>query len=161
MKAENYNFSYNVYDDISELEESDRQLLLRARKTVENAYVPYSHFQVGAAAELENGVILEGTNQENASFPVSLCAERVLLSAISATQPGVALKSMAVSYNNLNGKSNHPVSPCGMCRQAIAEYEDRFLKPIRLILSGQEGKIYVIEKATDLLPLGFKASDFG
>jgi cytidine deaminase len=156
---QHYDFSYEVHDDITDLTEADRQLVQRAREATKNAYVPYSNFQVGSAIELQNGVIVDGSNQENASFPVGLCAERVALSAVSAIHPGVPIKTLAVSYNNLNGSSNRPISPCGMCRQAIGEYEERFHQPIRLILAGMEGKIYVLEKASYLLPLAFTSSD--
>lgn len=160
MKKAQQDFTYDVYDDINELDEGDRQLLTLARQATGDAYVPYSHFNVGAAALLENEAIVKGSNQENASYPVGLCAERVLLSGVSSLHPGVPVKTIAISYNNQNGSSDKPVSPCGICRQTLVEYEQRFKEPIRLILAGMEGKIFVIERAGSLLPLGFTASDF-
>ena len=123
------------------------------------AYAPYSHFNVGAAALLTDGKIVTGTNQENASYPVGICAERVLLSAVASQYNNAAIETIAISYNNLNGASKHPISPCGICRQSLAEYEERTRQPIRLILSGLEGEVYVIEKAQYLLPLSFNADD--
>ncbi len=160
MKTEKHDFLFDVYDDINELEDADRKLLETARLTTGDAYVPYSNFRVGAAAVLENSKIVKGSNQENASYPVGLCAERVLLSGVSSLYPNVAIKTIAISYNNGNGKSDKPVTPCGVCRQTLVEYEERFKQPIRLILAGMEGKIYIIKKASELLPLGFSAADF-
>jgi len=108
---------------------------------------------------LANGQILSGTNQENASYPVSICAERVLLSAVASLYPGVAVTTMAISYKNLKGKSEHPISPCGVCRQSLVEHQHHHKQSIRLILSAQTGDIYVIHDAATLLPLGFTADD--
>jgi cytidine deaminase len=155
MQEHKFEFRYKVYDDLAELNEEDARLLTEARKVVLKAYAPYSDFQVGAVALLNNGEIVAGTNQENASYPVGICAERVLLGTVATLYPDVPVKSIAVSYANNAGKSDHPISPCGMCRQTIQEYENRTRQPIRLILSGQEGKVYVIESAGFLLPFAF------
>ncbi len=157
-----YNFNYKVYDDITELAKEDAGLLEEARRITQKAYAPYSNFLVGAAASFNNGEKIYGTNQENASYPVGICAERVLLASASMLQTDEPIKTMAISYNNIAGrgeKSDHPVSPCGMCRQALAEYEDRVKQPIRLILSGMEGKVMLIESAAQLLPFSFGSSD--
>ena len=89
-------------------------------------------------------------------------SERSLLAAAGTLHPNMAITTMAISYENLNkeGGSDHPISPCGMCRQALQEYEDRTGLPIRLILSGQKGSIYIIEKAGHLLPLAFSGNEF-
>ncbi len=155
MIKQEYHFGYEVYDSISELPEADRQLLNQARQITAAAYAPYSRFLVGATALLANGAIVNGTNQENAPYPVGICAERVLLSSASMLHTGVPVETMAIAYHNLEGASNTPVSPCGMCRQYLREYEDRTGKPIRLILSGMEGAVYVISEARQLLPLSF------
>jgi cytidine deaminase len=156
MKQE-YNFDFEVYDDINDLEKADADLLLEARKVTQKAYAPYSNFLVGAAAIFTNGEMVFGTNQENASYPVGICAERVLLASASMLQTDEPIKSMAISYNNISGKgeSDRPVSPCGMCRQSLAEYEERTGKPMKLILSGMEGKVIIINSASQLLPLSF------
>jgi len=155
MKKDEFKFSFDVYDSIDELSEEDAWLLNEAREVTEQAYAPYSHFQVGAVAKLANGEIVAGSNQENASFPVGLCAERVLLAAASSLYPKVAIESMAISYQSGNGDSDHPISPCGICRQSLQEFESRVNHPIRLILGGMEGKVYVIPRASILLPLAF------
>jgi cytidine deaminase len=161
MRQQKFEFSFTVYDSIDELDADDRQLLMEARDVTDKAYAPYSNFHVGAAAKLSNNKIVTGTNQENASYPVGICAERVLLSAISSLQPGIAIETMAVSYQSKKLKSDHPISPCGMCRQALQEFEGRTNKPIRLILAGMEGKVYVIKSASQLLPLAFRSEELG
>lgn len=159
MKLQQYHFDFEVYDSVTDLPEADADLLAQARKVTQYAYAPYSDFHVGAMARLANGKTIGGTNQENASYPVGLCAERVLLSAVSSVYPGVPIDSIAISYEGKNVKSDRPISPCGICRQTLVEYENRFSQPIRLILAGQEGKIYVIPKASLLLPFGFSGED--
>ncbi len=159
MKENKFEFQYEVYDDIAELDKQDAWLLREARTATGQAYAPYSNFYVGAVAMLVNGSIVAGTNQENASYPVGICAERVLLGTVASLHPNVEIKSIAISYSSDNVKSDHPISPCGMCRQALLEYETRLKKPIRLILSGQEGKVFVIRSASLLLPFAFTSSE--
>jgi cytidine deaminase len=159
MKKLQQTFEYLCFDDISALEANDAELLQLARAVTAQAYAPYSHFRVGAAIRLANGQTVTGTNQENASFPAGICAERVALSAASSLHPGAPMQTLAISYDNRQGDSHEPVSPCGICRQSLAEYEQRQQQPIRLILSGLQGKVYVIASATQLLPLSFSASD--
>ncbi|WP_207493200.1 cytidine deaminase [Aridibaculum aurantiacum] len=159
MKKQDYTFNFEVYDTINDLKEEDKWLLNEAREVTHHAYAPYSNFQVGAIARLNNGEIVAGSNQENASFPVGLCAERVLLAAASSLFPKVPIDTLAISYHNEKGDSDHPISPCGICRQSLVEYESRVGHPIRLILGGMEGKVFVIEKAEMLLPLSFTSKD--
>ena len=159
MNKEKYQFSYEVYNSASELNVPDALLVKEAREITVAAYAPYSKFNVGAVARLVNGELVAGTNQENASYPVGICAERVLLSSAATIHPNIAIDTMAISYNNTTGKSDHPISPCGMCRQSLVEYEERMNQPIRLILCGMEGKVIVVEKANSLLPLSFGSID--
>jgi cytidine deaminase len=154
-----FEFSYEIYTDSTELSEQDAWLLNEARAVTQQAYAPYSNFHVGAVAILDNGEIVAGTNQENASYPVGICAERVLLGSVATIHPNVPVKTIAISYSSEEVKSDHPISPCGMCRQALLEYETRTSKPIRLILSGQEGKVYVIKTARYLLPFAFTSEE--
>jgi cytidine deaminase len=159
MKQNKFEFDYEVYNDIGELNEQDAWLLREARTATGQAYAPYSNFYVGAVAMLANGSIVAGTNQENASYPVGICAERVLLGTVATLHPNVEIKSLAISYSSDSVKSDHPISPCGMCRQSLLEYESRLNKPIRLILSGQEGKVFIIKSASLLLPFAFTSSE--
>ena len=159
MHEEQYSFTFKVYNSIGELNNQDAVLLQKARETTHNAYAPYSHFSVGAVARLKSGAFVQGANQENASFPAGICAERVLLSSVSSQYHNETIEAIAISYHNQNGESDKPVSPCGICRQTLLEYEERQQQPIRLILGGMEGELYVIEKASMLLPLSFTKDD--
>jgi len=155
MKENKFEFSYEVFDDMSELSREDAELLTQAKNVTKQAYAPYSKFFVGAMAKLSNGKTVAGTNQENASYPVGICAERVLLGNAATLYPGVSIDTLAISYDSKDVTSDHPISPCGMCRQALLEYETRTEKSIRLILAGQKGKIYVINTVKFLLPFAF------
>lgn len=156
MPVQHIGFDYQVFKDILLLAEADRSLLALARKTTGMAYAPYSRFHVGAAALLAGGKTIAATNQENASYPVGICAERVLLSAISSVHPNTSVSSMAISYDNkVTGTSPLPLFPCGICRQSLLEYELRQKQPIRLILGGQSGPIIIIDQCSSLLPFGF------
>ena len=150
---------YEVFESAEELNAGDKKLVEEARAITANAYAPYSNFFVGAAAILENGETVKGSNQENASYPVGTCAERVLIGTAAVLFANVPIVTMAVSYDNKNGESNHPISPCGMCRQALKEFEDRTGKPMRIILTGKKGKVFILDKAVYLLPLSFGSSD--
>ncbi len=159
MATEKFSFEYEVYNSAEELSKEDAYLLQLAKDVADTAYAPYSKFNVGAAAKMLNGAIVKGTNQENASYPVGICAERSLMAAAGTIFPNEAIETMAITYHNLNGSSDTPASPCGMCRQYIREYETRTHHPIRLILAGKEGKVYIIPQANMLLPLGFTSED--
>ena len=159
MELKEIKLKIAVYNSSDELTAEDAALLTVARDTAKLAYAPYSRFFVGAAATLANGKTVTGANQENASYPVGICAERVLLSAIASQYPGEAVNTMAISYSNENGESVKPISPCGICRQTLVEYEYRTKTSIRIILSGMNGEVFVIENAKQLLPLSFTADD--
>ncbi|HEU4472609.1 MAG TPA: cytidine deaminase [Flavisolibacter sp.] len=159
MKESKFEFNYAVFENIDELPEEQRWLLNEAREITAQAYAPYSNFQVGAVAKLANGEIVAGSNQENASFPVGLCAERVLLASASSLYPKIPIETIAISYKSESVKSDHPISPCGICRQSLQEYESRVSHPIQLILGGMTGPVYVIDSASRLLPLAFTSEE--
>jgi cytidine deaminase len=159
MKENKFEFNYIVYDSIDELPEEHRWLLNEAREVTAQAYAPYSNFQVGAVAKMANGEIVAGSNQENASFPVGHCAERVLLASISSLFPKIPIETIAISYKTEHQKSDHPISPCGICRQSLQEFESRVNHPVRLILGGMTGPVYVIDSASRLLPLAFTSEE--
>lgn len=144
---------------IDALSREDKTLVEMARTATASAYAPYSHFHVGAAAQLQNGTLLTATNQENASYPVGICAERSLLATIGALHPNAPIQTIAISYKSKAGADDEPVAPCGMCRQSLVEYAHRTSQKIRLLLTGQTGKIWIIENADTLLPLSFSASN--
>ena len=159
MRKQEIKWSVMVYDSIEELNAEDMSLLADARSQTQFAYAPYSNFNVAAVARLVNGEIVKGTNQENAAYPAGICAERSLLSAAGTQYPGIGIKTMAISYHNLKGNNLRPVSPCGICRQSFAEFQQRTGQPVRLILAGMEGEVYIIENAVHLLPLVFGSDD--
>lgn len=161
MKKVDYHFAYHEYASSDELNAADAQLVKQAREITKNAYATYSKFRVGAAALLKNGEIVKGTNQENASYPVGICAERTLLAAAATVYPEVPIETMAISYDNKNApnSSDHPIAPCGMCRQALQEFEERTQTPVRLILTGMEGPVFIIDNSTQLLPLAFSGNE--
>jgi cytidine deaminase len=160
MAIENkqFSFDYQLAPDISALDPADAALLQTARQACARAYAPYSAFLVGAAARMAGGTTHTGTNQENASYPVGICAERVLLSAVSGLYPEDRVETIAVSYHNTKGSSDQPISPCGICRQTLLEYQDRGGHPIRLIMSGQTGAVMILNTVTDLMPMAFMKS---
>jgi len=158
MSSQHYGFSYEVFKNASELDLAGRELLKAAQAATSLAYAPYSLFKVGAAARLSNGGIISGANQENASFPAGLCAERVLLAVASSAYPGEKIIAMAI-VTEAEVLNEQPVAPCGICRQSIQEYSDNKDEAIKLILSGKEGQIFVIEDARQLLPFAFSGAD--
>ena len=157
MKKVTAEISYDIYSSSSELPETDQMLLEEAVKATNTAYAPYSNFHVGAAVLLENGQIVQGSNQENAAYPSGLCAERVALFAASSHFPGVKIKAIAITAQFSDSKELLSVSPCGDCRQVMAEYEHRYQTNIRLIMTAEKGKVIVIQDLKTLLPLMFNA----
>ncbi|MFM2117343.1 MAG: hypothetical protein RL316_533 [Bacteroidota bacterium] len=158
MKKENYQFEYIRVPSQEHLKPEDQELMRLALIASLQAYAPYSNFLVGAAARLKSGMILTGSNQENASYPVGVCAERVLLGVVASQHPQIPIDTMAITYQSKNRESKVPVSPCGMCRQALLEFENRVNHPMRLILGGAEGEVLIIDSARLLLPLAFESS---
>ena len=159
MQQTSIQIPMQIFPDRSALDPPDAQLLEAASVATGDAYAPYSGFRVGAAVRLSNGKIVTGSNQENASFPAGICAERVALSAVSSVAPGIAITDLALTCVNEKGESSRPISPCGICRQSLAEYEQRFGQNIRLILGGSTGEIFILAKATDLLPFAFSSQE--
>jgi cytidine deaminase len=142
----------------SELSTADAALLAEAKQAAQVAYAPYSNFKVGAAALLANGVTVRGCNQENAAYPVTLCGERVALFSAAAQYPDVPVVAVAITIASAKGDIDRPVPPCGSCRQVLYESEMRHKTPIRLILQGDSGAIYCVDRVKDILPLVFDAS---
>ena len=159
MKELNLNISVRVFEGIQSLAPADAALLQAAKAVLNNSYSPYSSFKVAAAVLLENGEILTGTNQENASFPAGICAEGTVLSAVSSIYPNVAVKKLAVTVQSARQHIAHPVAPCGICRQRILEYETRFNSNIEILMMGEEGEVYSVSSIKDLLPLCFSKAD--
>jgi cytidine deaminase len=147
------------YASSSELGAEDQALLAKAREAGKNAYAPYSAFHVGAALKMENGEIVIGSNQENVAYPSGLCAERVAIFHAGALYPDVAVTTIAITCSSSKFAVNRPLSPCGACRQVIAEYEKKSGKSIRIVLAGETGAVYVVNSIKELLPLSFEADE--
>ena len=158
MKKRRISFELLVFDTLDELSQSEKELMQIAAEVRENAYAPYSQFMVGAAVLLDNGEIVIGSNQENASFPSGLCAERVAVFQAGARYPNVAIKTIAISVSSKTHEVDRPAAPCGNCRQAIAEYEQKQNTPISILMMGVSGKIFKCESLNDILPLAFGSS---
>lgn len=150
-----HTISYDSFTVPEDLSPEDQELLTTARTALPNAYAPYSNFQVAAAARLEDGTIVTGWNTENAAYPMCLCAEPATLAAAASQRPGMAVVAMAITVRSANQVLDQPASPCGSCRQQLTEHEGRFGRPMKLILQGQEGPVFVFASAGDILPFGF------
>jgi cytidine deaminase len=158
VKTKNINFSYKEFDNPDELPQDDRELISLAKKTAANAYAPYSKFRVGAALRLKSGIIVSATNVENAAFPSGICAEKNVISYSVSNHRNDKPVALAIAALTDDGLTDDPVSPCGNCRQVIAEEESRSGNPIRIILSGKN-KTLIIDSISDLLPLQFNSSN--
>jgi len=129
-----------------------------ASKARQNAYAPYSEFNVGAAILLDNGEIVTGNNQENASYPSGLCAERTAIYYAGAKYPKAKIVKMAITAASQKKQTISPIPPCGACRQAISEYEIKQESPIEIYFMGEIGKVIKSESLANLLPLVFDKS---
>lgn len=143
------------FSNTEELNSAERELILASEEAMKRAYAPYSGFQVGAAVLLENGVVVQGNNQENMAYPSGLCAERVAIYHAGATYPGVKVKAVAISAGSDVLEVSHPVSPCGACRQAMLEYEMNQQQSIVILMKGRTSQVYRVTGVKQLLPLFF------
>lgn len=140
-----------------ELSPADHSLMDAAIEATTRSYAPYSRFSVGAAALLANGVVVTGTNQENAAYPSGLCAERTTLFYANSQYPDQPVLTLAIAARTERDFIDTPIPPCGACRQVILETEKRYHQPIRILLYGK-ACIYQVNTICDLLPLSFDAS---
>ncbi|GAA3616810.1 cytidine deaminase [Flavivirga amylovorans] len=147
-----------IYQDLDELPKNVTLLMQKAFEARRNAYAPYSNFNVGAALLLDNGEIITGNNQENASYPSGLCAERTAIYYAGSQYPRAKIIQMAISAGSKNNLTTKPIPPCGACRQAIAEYEIKQDTPIEIYFMGETGKVAKSNSLANLLPLVFDKS---
>ena len=155
MKKERIESHFDSYDSQDELTSADRQLLSTAMEAAASAYAPYSAFKVGAAVLLANNKVITGSNQENAAYPSGLCAERVAVFHAASSHPGIIIKAIAVAAFSNDENKTFPVSPCGNCRQVLAEYEYRYRSDIRFIMEAGGQKIIIAPSIRSLLPFMF------
>lgn len=154
MTNKEIKIAYMEYDSIEQLEPQDRELAQAAVEAISGSYAPYSKFNVGAAVRLEDGEIIKGANQENAAYPSGLCAERTALFYAGANRPDKAIIAIAIAAGQNGIICASPATPCGACRQVMAQYQQKSGRPMNVILIGAQ-KIWKFEKIDDLLPLIF------
>ncbi len=155
MKKTEYITTVLEYNSIEELDSINQALIAKAKEATQTSYSPYSKFKVGAAILLENGEIIQGSNQENSAYPSGLCAERVAMFYANSKYPDTPVKSIAIACYNNNQFLDRPIPPCGSCRQVLLETEERYHTPINVFLYGQKS-IYEIKNIKQLLPLYFE-----
>lgn len=160
MEKKTLKIEYQLAKGAEECTMSEKALLLAAERATKNSHSPYSKFRVGAALLLEDSTIIEGSNQENASFPVGFCAERTALSAKVAIAPKKKIKAIAIRVRSEIKKVDQPAAPCGICRQVLLEAEDAQNSNIKVIMQGESGPVLIFDSIKDLVPFYFGASDF-
>ena len=158
MKEVKIESTFFVYDSLEDAPKQIQELMHNARIARDKAYAPYSKFHVGTALLLDNGEIISGSNQENASYPSGLCAERTAIYYAGATYPDAKVLRMTIVAGSTKNITSKPIPPCGACRQAIAEYEVKQESPIEIYFMGEEGKVVKSNSLANLLPLLFDKS---
>ena len=154
MKTVKLDINYEEYSSIEEMDPRDQALVREAIEAQKGSYAPYSKFNVGAAVLLEDGTVVRGSNQENAAYPSGLCAERTAMFAANSNYPGVAMVSLAIVGGFDHNVSESPCTPCGACRQVMAEYQTLSGKPLSVIMFGSQ-KAWKFARVDDILPFIF------
>ena len=158
MTSKQITIRYEQYASLSEMNSTDAALAEAAAEAAGASYAPYSNFNVGAAVLLEDGTVMKGANQENDAFPSGLCAERTALFAAGAQHPDKAVRSIAIAGGPNHTLCDDPATPCGACRQVMAQFQKKAGAPISVILYGKS-KILKFDRVDDLLPLIFTSLD--
>ena len=154
MTNKEIKITYQEFGSLEELNKEDRLLAESAIEATSKSYAPYSNFNVGAAVMFEDGEIIQGSNQENAAYPSGLCAERTALFYASSYRPQTPVTALAIAAKQNGSICSTPATPCGACRQVMAQYQTKGGKAMSVLLVGAE-KIWKFEKVEDLLPLIF------
>ena len=154
MTSKEIKIAYIEYESLDQLDPQDRELAEAAIEATKGSYAPYSGFSVGAAVMFEDGEIVKGSNQENAAYPSGLCAERTALFYASASRPDKAMAALAIAAGQNGEICGTPATPCGACRQVMAQYQVKSGRPMKILLVGAD-RIWEFDKVDDLLPLIF------
>jgi cytidine deaminase len=155
------------YLNLAELPKDERELVVAARDATHQSHSPYSNFRVGSAVKLYDGQVITGANQENASYGMTVCAERTAIFSVNNQGRKREIEKIAVtarpgSVPELGYKGPSPVAPCGACRQVIKESEDLAGIPITIIMDCYDDKkIARVVGIASLLPLAFGPADLG
>jgi len=160
MTRKKLSIEYEEFTSLEQMSAADRELACLALEAQAGSYSPYSNFQVGAALRLEDGTVIKGANQENVAYPAGLCAERTALFAAGANYPDLAPEALAIAGSDHGVLCESPVSPCGSCRQVMAEYQKKHGKYLKIILVGSK-RIRVFQRVEDLLPFIFDSLKIG
>ena len=154
MAEKHLDITYQEFSSVEEMTPEDQALVAAALEAQKGSYSPYSDFQVGAALLLANGVVVKGANQENIAYPSGLCAERTAMFWAGANYPDVPMEVLAIAGADHGVLCESPASPCGACRQVMAEYQKKYQHPIKIILVGSK-RIRKFSRVEDLLPFIF------
>ncbi|MBQ7273730.1 MAG: cytidine deaminase [Bacteroidales bacterium] len=154
MADKKYIINYEEFSSASQMTPEDQEMVAAALDAQKGSYSPYSHFQVGASLKLENGLVLKGANQENAAYPSGLCAERTVMFYAGANYPDIPFETLAIAGSDHGVLCESPASPCGACRQVMAEYQKKHKKPFNIILVGSK-RIRKFHCVDDVLPFIF------
>ena len=160
MITKKLEITYSEYSSVDELPQNDANLLNAAIEALNGSYAPYSNFNVGAAVQLDNGVIVKGSNQENIAYPSGLCAERTALFSAHANYPQNKIVSIALTSSQNGVLLATPPFPCGACRQVMAQTQTRNGSPLRIIIGGSD-KVFVFNSVESLLPFIFASEEVG
>ncbi|MFD0989946.1 cytidine deaminase [Mariniflexile jejuense] len=158
MKEVQITSTLHIFENLNELPNDVVFLMQKAIEVRGKAYAPYSNFNVGAALLLDNGEVVTGNNQENASYPSGLCAERTAIYYAGSQYPNAKVVKMAISATSKSKPTLSPIPPCGACRQAISEYEVKQETPIEIYFMGEAGQIAKSASLANLLPFVFDKS---
>ena len=154
MTSKEIKIAYLEFESLDQLEAGDKELAEAAIEATDGSYAPYSRFNVGAAVRLDSGMIIKGSNQENAAYPSGICAERTAMFYAAATYPDNAITEIAVVASQDGKICDSPATPCGACRQVMAQYQTKGGRPMTILLVGGK-KIWKFSKVDDILPLIF------
>lgn len=154
MAQVQFSINYEEFSSPEEMDPVDQKLIAEALDAQKGSYSPFSHFQVGAALLLADGTIVKGANQENVAYPSGLCAERTAMFAAGANYPDTPMVTLAIAGSDHGVLCESPASPCGACRQVMAQYQRKFGRPIQIILVGRK-RIRKFQKVDDILPFIF------
>ncbi|MCC5922829.1 MAG: cytidine deaminase [Crocinitomicaceae bacterium] len=149
--------NYEYFENIEALNKEELVLFQAADQAMENAYAPYSKFKVGAALLLEDGTIVKGSNQENVAYPSGLCAERTAIFAAGSNYPDKKIKKIAIVAKGDLISVENTLSPCGACRQVMAETESRQREAFEILLRNFNGSVVKFKGVSSLLPFIFGA----
>jgi len=154
MKSREICIPYNEFNGSENPGPGVTDLIEQAKLAAGKAYAPFSHFHVGVAVELANGLVYTANNQENSAYPSGLCAERVGLFYAQANHPDIAIKRMVLVAKQHEVFTAEPVFPCGACRQVMVESAKRQETPFEIWMVGQN-RILQVASPDHLLPLKF------